>query len=287
MQPRVSFFGIALALLAGLIASYASSTAEAAPPDPALEPVTYENLYEREAYWPPNVLLTETWKPEGLEGEGQVYGAGTLIRVEPSGNLWVRFPKRFGTLRVPANITNVVAEANRVRQGELRKALPNFVMLAGNKMVVPGTNEYLSPYAYGRVERYLLVAVDPMSERFAEIASGLESIRGEDGVLPVLFPQGSLHNDQVTARCNEVGWKDPFLFSQFVQGFTAAYFGDDLVPPKLILQTPNGRLLAESKWEEGALKGLFAAVQASAGTVASAGTERANGPDAGRPTPRR
>jgi len=263
VRSRASFVDAAVALVvlaAVLVVACATPQTEPAHGDPALEPVSYENLYERELYWPPNVLMTDIWKPEGFEGD-RIYGSGTLIRVEPSGELWLRFPQRFGTRRVPARVTNVIDEANRIRRGEVRKALPNFVMMAANKLVLPGNRGSVNPFGVKGVEQYLLVSADPMSEAFAEIASALEPIVARGDVLVVLFPQGAHDNDDVLARCEEVGWASPFLYSLYVRGFTAAYFGDDMEPPSLILQTPNGRRIHQTGWREDALAGLTEAVE--------------------------
>ena len=80
-------------------------------------------------------------------------------------------------------------------------------------------------------------------------------------MLIVLFPQGAHDNERVLARCEEVGWASPFLYSLYVRGFTAAYFGDDAESPSLILQTPNGRLIYETAWRAGALTDLSNAVE--------------------------
>ncbi len=274
MESRSVARSSALALLACLVAAGCASS-DPAPVDPALEPVTYENLYEREQYWPDHVMLTESWKPEGFEGERFGYGLGVLIRVEPSGDLRVDYA-RLGAHRVPARVTNVIEEANRIRLGEASKPRPNFVFAVVNKLLDPETDplRYVSPLAVGHIEAYVIVAADPASEGFAQIASALAPIRARSDVMLVLFPQGGHPDDRVLERCKERGWTDPFLIFTYVPGFTASIFDEDLEPPSVILQSPQGRVLHSSTWSEATPDVLRTAIDQELGAVTSKAGER-------------
>ena len=288
MKFRSIARGAALALLACVVAAGCANSDPApvdpAPVDPALEPVTYENLYEREQYWPDHVMLTESWKPEGFEGERFGYGLGVLIRVEPSGDLWMDYA-RLGQHRVPARVTDVIQQANRIRLGQAatRKTRPNFVFAVVNKLLDPKTDplRFVKPFEVGHIKNYLIVAADPFSEGFAEIASALQSIRPRSDVMLVLFPQGGHPDNQVLERCREVGWTDPFLFSTYVPGVTASIFGGDLVPPSVILQSPQGRVLHASTWMEGTLAVLAQKVDQELGPASTSAVERAKGDTSG------
>ncbi|MCI0633039.1 MAG: hypothetical protein L0206_03865 [Actinobacteria bacterium] len=283
MQSRSIARSAALALLAGFVATGCAGSdpapANPAPVNPALEPVTYENLYEREQYWPDHVMLTEPWKPEGFEGERFGYGLGILVRVEPSGDLRIDYA-RLGQHRVPARVTNVIEQANRIRLGEVRKPRPKFVFAVANKLFDPNTDppRYVNPIGVGYIETYLIVAADPASQGFAEIASALAPIRTRSEVMLVLFPQGALPDDRVLERCKEVGWTDPFLISTYVPGFTASIFGD-LEPPRVILQSPEGRVIHSSAWSEGTRASLEKAIERELGPAKTADPAEGRGSD--------
>jgi hypothetical protein len=275
--------GLALALLACLgvhcTASSESSRsdAEAASAeqrgegvhDEAATPVTYENLYWREAYWPYHVEMTEPWKPEGFEGERLGWGIGVLVRVEPEGDLRVDFG-RFGKYRVPARVTNVVEEANRIRLGERPKDQPNFVLAAINKLVDPTTDpvRYLKPRDVRDVRAYLLVAADPASEGFAAIAAALADMGDRSDVVPVLLPQGRHRDDDVLARCKAVGWTHPFAHSRYAEAFERSILGEDASLPSVMLQTPEGRVLYTSRWSDGTADAVAQAIEEQLGATA-------------------
>jgi hypothetical protein len=111
----------------------------------------------------------------------------------------------------------------------------------------------VNPEGVGHIDAYLLVAADPFSEDFSEIASALEPLRARKDLMLALFPQGEQSsNKAIVERCKQVGWTDPFLVVRYAPGFTASYFDDDLEPPSLLLQSPEGRVIHASRWVEDA-----------------------------------
>jgi len=237
--------------------------------DAAASPVTYENLYWREAYWPYHVEMTAPWTPEGFEGERLGWGIGVLVRVEPEGDLRVDFGP-FGKYRVPARVTDVVEQANRIRTGERPKDEPNFVLAAINKLVDTTSDpvRYLKPKDVRDVRAYLLVAADPFSEDFAVIAAALADMGDRSDVVPVLLPQGRHGDDDVLARCKEAGWTHPFAHSRYAEAFKRSILGEEASLPSVMLQTPEGRVLHASGWSEGTADALAKTIEEQLGPAA-------------------
>lgn len=237
--------------------------------DAAATPVTYENLYWREAYWPYHVEMTAPWKPEGFEGERLGWGIGVLVRVEPEGDLRVDFGQ-FGKYRVPARVTDVVEEANRIRLGERPKDEPNFVLAAINKLVNTTSDpvRYLKPQDIREVRAYLVVAADPASEDFPEIATALADMDDRPDVMPVLLPQGRHRDDDVLARCKEAGWTHPFAYSRYAEAFKRSIFDEEASLPSVMLQSPEGRVLYTSRWFEGTADAIAKAIDEQLGARA-------------------
>ena len=237
--------------------------------DPPSAAVTYENLYEREQYWPFHVRLVQDWQPEGFEGERFGYGLGVLIRVEPSGDLRVDFA-RHGRHRVPARVTDVVEEANRIRLGETAKSAPNFVLAVVNKMLDPTSDPiaYVAPPSVAKVEAFLLVAADPESERFAELSAALGQLREREDVMPVLLPQGGRTDARVLERCRQLGWTGPFVHSRFAAAYTESILGEPLELPRVMLQSPEGRVLYSGAWSAEASAEIAAAIDRELGATA-------------------
>jgi hypothetical protein len=249
---------------------------------PATDVVTYENLYAHEAYWPYHVELTESWKPEGYPGEQLGWGIGVLVRVEPEGDLRMDFG-RFGKYRVPARVTNVVEEANRIRLGERPKSEPNFVLAVVNKLLDPTAApiRYLKPRDVTEVQAFLLVAVDPSTDAFAEIAEAFAPLHDRADVMPVLLPQGRRDDGAVLKRCQAVGWRDPFAHSRFSNGFTRSILGEDVPLPNVLLQSPEGRVLYGAPWATGTAAAVAAVI---ADELGAAPQPAADGQDASKAT---
>jgi len=253
----------------------------ASAPDPGATPVTYANLYAREQYWPYHIRLTETWKPEGFEGERFGYGLGVLVRVEADGDLRVDFA-RWGKHRVPAEVTNVVEEANRIRLGELRKGRPNFVLAVVNKLIDPSTEpvEYVKPFEVDPIRAFLIVAADPADASFAELTAALRPVHERPDVMPVFFPQGGHTDDEVLEHIETAGWRAPFAHSRFSGPYTASILGEDLTLPSFVLQTPEGRVIEAGTWAAGTGETLTRALDETLGPVAAARAVTASDGDA-------
>src|SRR5688572_1734856 len=88
------------------------------------EPVTADNLIEKERYWPYRVALVEA-VPSSPEPLPRGF-TGVLVRVEPDGALRIDFGAR-GKLSLPIDRTDVIERANRIRIGSLAKEERNFV----------------------------------------------------------------------------------------------------------------------------------------------------------------
>ena len=215
---------------------------------PGDEPIDYANLYRHEKSWPYRVTLTEAWKPAGWEGRFG-WGVGILVRVESTGRLRIDFAS-LGKYLVPAEATNVIEEANRIRRGELRKPRPNFVNAVGTRLLDLASDR-VRPVAesyFDGVERILVLFADPTTEDFRTIAAEIALWARQSGTVYILFPQGG-HRDGATLNaCRSSGWGDPVLFDRFVVPMTASYLGEVPEAPVAMLLSPEGRLIFSGAW---------------------------------------
>lgn len=263
-------------LLALLV--FASPIRAAGPPDFATSsygaadaqasPVSEANLLASERFWPYHVELT---KPAAPGGRALQAGTrGVLIRVEPLGLARIDFG-RDGVQRVPVTATDLVAEANRVRLGELDKIAQNFVLAVGPRLVA-SDGEAPRPLRLEDVMEYghfLCVFSDLEPKSLAALARALSPLAERPGLLTIVFPQGE-YDEGATARAlAESGWPVPFLPDHLAESYTQTLL-DSPKLPSVLLQTAEGRVLFESAWNDSAAPKLLAAVELIAGKTLSA-----------------
>jgi hypothetical protein len=257
----IAFAVLSLAFLGVACRSTNQAQVETAPaPDP--DAITYANLYEHEADWPYQIQLTKNWKPEGWEGRFG-FGMGVLVRVEPSGLLRIDFAS-LGKYQVPADETNVLDEANKIRSGERIKTRPNFVVAVGTRLLDPKVDppEPVSRERTETARAYLLVFVDPESPAFREIARDLAAdLESSEGAMAVLVPQGGLRDGGVLNACRAAGWTAPFLLDHFAKPLTESMLGDMPDSPQVMLVTPEGRLLFSQAWNQDVIDDLERALE--------------------------
>jgi hypothetical protein len=246
MRSRVLLVSLCLALLA------------ATPGSPA---VTAANLLEHERFWPYHVAVTT---PVGKLKPGTI---GVLIRVEANETARVDFG-RDGLHELPVAATDLVEHANRVRRGELQKKAPNFVLAIAPRLVDTSSATPVQ-YSFERARRqrgFLAVFADPTAADFQALAKALEPLAKRDGLLTILFPQGEHPDPAVFEKLRGTGWNVPFVYSHLTGPYTRSLLPEDAPRPALLLQTPEGRVLFQSGWREGAVAELRAAIDGALGS---------------------
>ncbi len=242
------------------------AVSEAAEKGPEVTPA---NLFEQERFWPYHVALVEAVGPLGGEKTLRAGQRGVLVRVEPSGFARVDFG-RHGLHRVPIAATDLVAQANRLRRGELHKMGPNLSLAIGSRLL---SSDSLRPLGFPRAAQapgFLCVFADPDAEGFAELSRALSPLLGRHGVLTVLFPQGEHSDAEVRDRVLAAGWT-PFLAYDFLsETYTASLIDPELGLPAVALQTNEGRLLFQSSWSGGVATELTARLDQAFGAPVAA-----------------
>lgn len=240
--------------------------------DPKAPAVTPKNLLASERFWPYRVSLTSSWQPPGREAPLAAGEAGILIRIElQTGLARIDFGGH-GVHETPIDRTDLIQQANRIRQGELGKLAPNFVTAVGPRLVDSAADPAVGvrPESLLGAPGFLCVFADPDADGFYELASVLAPLRGRHGVETVLLPQGSLSDPKIWERLRALDWKIPFVYRRLAAGYT-----DSLLPPKtpmptLLLQTREGRVLFQSRWSPGIEQSLRARLDESFGAASSA-----------------
>lgn len=217
--------------------------------DPGARVVTGETLLESERFWPYRVSLLRDWKPDGRSEPLRAGARGILVRVEPNGLARVDFARE-GRFAVPIDALDVVALANRVRNGEEPKLAPLFVHTIGTRLV---DSEAATLRAIEMVRVYeprvfLAVFADPSSDGFAGIARSLAPLRDAHGAMTVLFPQGRHPDATVHAKLRALGWPVAFLRDEYGEGYTRSLRGESAPLPAVMVLTPEGRVLFDRPW---------------------------------------
>lgn len=219
-------------------------------------PLTLSNLLEHEADWPYQVALARAWKPAGHAGEFG-WGVGTLgvlIRMGEGERLRVDFG-RFGIHWVPAEATDVLARANRVRSGELRKTAPNLAVALNHRLLDPrgrqladwGDDLFLVPKSV-----FILIFADPADDGFARIAARTAAWAKEPGTVLVLIAPAGRPDAHVYKYCFDSGWKGAFLMNMFAAPYAEAQLEPGASRPFVQLLTPEGRLIHGASWSDDA-----------------------------------
>ena len=217
--------------------------------DPHAAVVTERNLLASERFWPYQVALTGVWQPPGAGRPLEPDASGVLIRVEPSGLARVDFG-RDGLHDVPVARTDLLANANRVRLGQLEKLAPNFLLAIGPRLVDAGADS-LRPFPLAEAAQarsFLCVFADPEAPGFAAIAGALAPLQGRDGLLTLLFPQGAHPDAAVRERLRSLHWTVPFVYDHLAEAYTATLLDEATPPPAVLLQSREGRLRFQGRW---------------------------------------
>jgi hypothetical protein len=239
---------------AGDLPDYDASSAAAAV-------VTAANLLESERFWPYQVGLPQPWAPRDGAAPLPAGASGVLIRVEEGGFARIDFG-RDGLHRVPVAATDLVERANRVRRGELDKMAPNYVLAIGPRLVDAASDP---PRAFSfrdvtEQRAFLSVFADPRSADFEALARGLAPLRQRAGLLTILFPQGDQPDPEVWKRLRALGWPVPYVPDHLADAYTRSLLPEDAAPPRLLLQSPEGRVLFAGVATPAILPELAAAV---------------------------
>jgi hypothetical protein len=249
-----------------LLALLCSATAPlpGAAADPTAPPVTVKNLLASERFWPYHVALAKAWTPPGQPQALPAGTRGVLIRVESADLARVDFG-RDGLFAVPVDATDLVAQAERVRRGELPKTAPNFALAIGPRLLDSSATP-LRPVDFQQTAQrpgFLAVFADPTAEGFPALAKALAPLRGRGGVETILFPQGSPPDAQVAERLRSLDFPVPFVNSRMSEPYTRTLLADPARFPSVTLQTGEGRLLYADAWSEQSLPALSAALAES------------------------
>jgi hypothetical protein len=225
------------------------------------EAVNAANLLDHERLWPYRVALTESWKPPGREEPIAAGAVGILIRVEPGELARVDF-SREGKYEVPVAKTDLVANANRIRRGELAKQTPNFIEAIGPRVIDPTVDPVttIRPEKIADQRRFLCVFADANAKDFAKLAAALRPLMLRSDVATVLFPQGRQSNQDVLKRLKENDWIVPFVFEHLSEPYTSTLLRENTPMPNLMLVSEEGRVLFQSVWQSDATARLQAAL---------------------------
>lgn len=239
--------------------------------------VTQENLLASERFWPYQVALVAAWKP-GAGARPLGAGArGVLIRVEESGGARIDFG-RDGRHAVPVGVTDLLERANRIRRGDESKTAPNFAFAIGTKLLDPGRQPLTAVGLLAAMQRpgFLCVFADPAAKGFPELAAALAPLQDRHGVLTVLFPEGEHPDLELAKRLRSLGWPVPFLFDFLAESYSPTLLSDTdtTARPAVLLQTNEGRVLFQGRWNREVVGELRSAIDrrfAAAPATASAG----------------
>jgi hypothetical protein len=242
--------------------------------DPKAPAVTAKNLLASERFWPYYVSLVEAWQPPGEKPKLPKGARGVLTRVESSGSPLIDFG-RDGQYAVPLARTDLVAQANRVRRGELAKMAPNFTLAIGPHLIDSAPEK---PRAFGfdrsfPYRGFLAVFADPRAEGFAELAKSLAPLRERAGVLTILFPQGPVYDATVAERLRALAWPVPFVLDHISEAYTGKLLPGKAALPAVQLQSSEGRLIYESSWKPATAGELRAALDNAFPEPAAAAAE--------------
>ena len=232
--------------------------------DPAAPPVTVNNLLASDRFWPYQVSLVRSWQPPGRTQPLRAGARGVLIRVETSGLARIDFG-RDGLHAIPVSETDLVAQAERVRIGELQKTAPNFALALGPRLLDPAATP-VRPVDFARTSQqrgFLAVFADPNAEGFAALAKTLAPLRERDGVLTILLPQSTRSDAQIAEQLRSLDWTVPFVIGHMSEAYTRSLLAEGIPLPAVALQTNEGRLLYQSRWSPDGMPALDAAIEAA------------------------
>lgn len=222
--------------------------------DPSAEAITPATVYEHERFWPYRVGMAEVWQPaqmpNGFDRPLREKQQGVLIRVEPSGDPRVDFGS-WGKYTVPLEKTDLVERANEIREGLRDKWGPNFVYAIQARML-DSTGDRATSVDLGLLDgrdAFLCVFVDFEDPAFEALAQALAPLATREDLLTILFPLGRHGDGTVFRRLQELDWKVPYVWDHLAEGYTRSLIGEPPLPPTVLLQSPEGRLLLQDTFD--------------------------------------
>jgi len=252
---------VSILLALAPVSSHADTLPDHRVADPTAASVTEQNLLANERFWPYHVELTKPWQAAGRPQPLPAGTMGVLIRVEASGIARIDFG-RDGLYEVPIEATDLVEDANRIREGKLRKIAPNFVLAIGPRLVDSG-GPALRPYpaaAAATHQGFLAVFADPGADDFAAVANALAPLSKREDVLTILFPQGEHPDEKIREKLSSLGWNVPFVYDFLADTYTRSLVDAKVRLPAIVLQTKEGRVIFQSPWSADAAPKLSAAL---------------------------
>ena len=241
-------------LLAVLVIAFAARAGETGS-----DSVTAANLFDQERDWPYRVSLTESWLPPGREVPLAAGTVGVLIRVERSGAARIDFSSD-GKLEVPVAKTDLVANANRIRRGELEKSEPNFIHAIATRLVDSGSDQ-LTGFDPDRVlghPGFLCVIADPGAPGFDDLARALKGLADRNRVMTLLFPQGAHSDAKVRDRLRKLEWTVPFVYDYLSEPYARTLLAEGTPIPTVLLQSDEGRVIYQGPFRPDAVSELRA-----------------------------
>jgi len=219
--------------------------------DPMSEPVTAENLLQKDRFWPYHTTLVQDWQIAAGAGRLSAGLTGTLIRIKENGSEALVDFGRDGLHTVPVAYLDVVARAESIRAGTGEKRAENLVLRIAGRLV-DGAAASLRPYIYDHEKDYqvwLVFFVDPASVEFEQMhVFFMDYTPQGDFVFPLLFPLGGMEDAEVLATLRKHEWGIPFLYRFLAPSYLRSMKPDLLEGPAVALFTPEGRLLFTKKW---------------------------------------
>jgi len=219
--------------------------------DPGAPEVTLANVLENDRFWPYRVALLEPTTPPGASRPIRAGLSGVLVEVNSAKRVRIDFG-RDGILEVPIEETNLVAESNRVRLGELDKLAPNLIAALGPRLVesgAPGLRQ-LDFAQIGPRDQVILVFADPTTPQFAPLAKSLAPYQARNELLTILVPQGNHSDAEVRRSLRERGWTVPFVYRHLAPGYTKSLVDEGIELPAVRLSSAEGRTLFDRAWGE-------------------------------------
>jgi hypothetical protein len=225
--------------------------------DTAAPEVTKDNLVAGERFWPYLVTLNEGLRLLGREQELSAGLSGVLIRIEAGGLARLDFG-RDGSVLVPVEKTDLIAQANKIRLGEETKIAPNFLYAIGARLVDSGADRLFPlglDVSSGKVA-YLCVFAPFEGEDLDYIAAELKRLPARADVMIILFPTGDFHDAKVRERLRALNWTVPFVYDHLAEAYTRTLLPEGRQQPAVMLISAEGRILFESQWEGAMLEKL-------------------------------
>lgn len=212
-----------------------------ATPDAAA--ITSENVYERDRYWPDQVVLPEPVELESGNETRPNQRAIVIRLLEPGDEVLLDFG-RGGVHTVPIEQTDFVERAEAMRTGERTQIAPNLVLALSSRLVDPdGENPVGYQYDHAKGwDAFALIVAAPAQLDFEALKPVIEGL-WEAGVHPIWIPLDRESDVRVWKPLYDHQVNLPYVFRHFAEPYVNVLGIDDLEPPYYMLMTENGKLL--------------------------------------------